>query len=184
MIYMIGGAPRVGKTTLTHELSRKQQIGWVSTDALVQLLYGQDRPENQQKWDATPDTIRETAAWFYPSLERFIWSISSLTDDYVIEGVSFLPAQVAKLAESYPIRAVFLGCSNMTLDRFERYPGHSKGYAGLPDTMRRQIAHDVPLWSQFIKQEATHYGYPYIDMGNDFSIRLHDALDLLTEPSQ
>lgn len=34
MIYLIGGPPRCGKTTLAKEMSKKLRIPWVSTDAL------------------------------------------------------------------------------------------------------------------------------------------------------
>lgn len=115
------------------------------------------------------------AEGFFPYLERFVWSVNSLADSYVIDGVDFLPAQVAHLAAHYPIRAIFLGCSHMTLARFDQFPGRSQGYASLPETMRRQIVEDVPLWSAFIAQEASRFGYPYIDTSDDFPARLHEA---------
>jgi hypothetical protein len=46
--------------------------------------------------------------------------------------------------------------------------------------MRRQIVRDVPLWSEFIRQEAGRFGYPYIDMAGDFAARLNEAGALLT----
>ncbi|MCA1598145.1 MAG: hypothetical protein LC769_03845, partial [Chloroflexi bacterium] len=48
----------------------------------------------------------------------------------------------------------FLGCSRMTLERFDRFPGRSRGYGSLPETRRRQIVQDVPRWSAFIDQVA------------------------------
>lgn len=93
----------------------------------------------------------------------------------MIDGVGFLPAQIAKLSTQYPLHAVFLGCSTMTLERFDGFPGRSPGYASLPETLRRQIVEDVPHWSAFVRQEAEHYGYTYIDMSDDFSTRLHEA---------
>jgi hypothetical protein len=120
-------------------------------------------------WDASPEAITSGAEWFFPYLERFIWGVSSLTDQYVIEGVKFLPAQVAQLRAQYPIRVVFLGCSRMTLEDFTQFPGRSKGYIDLPEALRRQIVEDVPRWSAFIRQEAERLGYPYVDMAGDFS---------------
>ena len=38
MIYLIGGAPRAGKTILVQRLSRKLHVGWISTDLLLPLL--------------------------------------------------------------------------------------------------------------------------------------------------
>ncbi len=34
MIYLIGGPPRCGKTTLAKEMSKKLKIPWISSDAL------------------------------------------------------------------------------------------------------------------------------------------------------
>jgi hypothetical protein len=132
------------------------------------------------KWDAAPGAITANAEWFFPYLGRFIWGVSSFTDHYVIEGVDFLPAQVAQLSTQYPIRAVFLGCSHMTLEDFTRFPGRSKGYVNLSEAQRRQIVEDVPPWSAFIRQEAKRFEYPYVDMVSDFSQRLAEAEMVLT----
>jgi hypothetical protein len=112
------------------------------------------------EWNATPEALTTNAEWFFPYLERFVWGVRSFSDDFVIEGVDFLPAQVAQLATHYPIRAVFLGCSNLTMEVFEHFPGRSRGYIGLPEAFRRQIVQDVPPWSAFIRQEAERSGTP------------------------
>ena len=179
MIYLIGGAPRAGKTMLAQRLCTTLKVGWISTDLLLDLLRVANVPGRKTTWDAAPEAITAAAEWFFPYLERFIWGVSSFTDDYVIEGVDFLPAQVAQLSTQYPIRAVFLGCSQMTLESFAQFPGRSKGYAHLPEALRRQIVEDVPRWSAFIRQEAERLGYAYVDMVGDFSQRLADAESVL-----
>ena len=136
------------------------------------------------EWDATPEAIKSSAEKFFPYLERFIWGVSSMAENYVIEGVDFLPAQAEQLSKQYQIRSVFLGCSDMTLQRFDEFPGRSVGYTFLPEKMRRQIVRDVPLWSKFILQEAYRFGCPYIDMTGDFSSRLQEAETLLTRPNK
>ena len=181
MIYLIGGAARVGKTTLCQQISTKLRIGWISTDLLMTLL-GMTKVEGiKTKWDATPEALMTNAEWFFPYLERFVWGVRSFTEDYVIEGVDFLPAQVAQLSAEYPIRTVFLGCSSMTMEIFEQFPGRSLGYIGLPEAFRRQIVQDVPPWSEFIRQEAERFGYAYVDTGSDFSQRLAEAEMVLTQ---
>jgi hypothetical protein len=181
MMYLIGGAPRVGKTILAQQLCTSLKVGWISTDLLMDLLRVANAPGHKMKWDAAPEAITAAAEWFFPYLERFIWGVSSFTDQYVIEGVKFLPAQVAQLSTQYPIRAVFLGCSRMTLEDFTQFPGRSKGYIDLPEAHRRQIVEDVPRWSAFIRQEAERLGYPYVDMAGDFSQHLTEAELMLTE---
>ena len=68
----------------------------------------------------------------------------------------------------------------MTLERFDRFPGRSRGYASLPEGVRRQFAQDVPLWSEFVRQEAKRFGYPYVDMIDEFPSRLSEADAVLT----
>ena len=54
------------------------------------------------EWNAAPEAIAAAAAeWFFPCLERFVWGVNSLAEGYVIEGVDFLPAQVAHLSAEY-----------------------------------------------------------------------------------
>jgi hypothetical protein len=127
-----------------------------------------------------PATIKATAEWFFPSLERFMWAVSSMVEHYVIEGVDFLPTQVAALAKTYPIRCIFLGCSVMTLERFEQFPGLSPGYIGLPADLRQQIVQHVPMHSALVQREAEHLGYRYIDTVGDFKARLREAAAILT----
>lgn len=180
MIYLIGGAPRSGKSVLGQQFAARQGISWISTDLMVELLKVKGVEGGPMKWDASPTAICATAEWFYPCLERFVWGASSLANHYVIDGVNFLPAQVAQLAADHAVRAIFLGCSQMTLDRFDRYPGRSHGYAKLPEEIRRQFAQDVPRWSEFVRQEAARFGYPYIDTSDDFPARLLEAETILT----
>ncbi len=40
MIYLIGGPPRCGKTTLAKEMSKKLEIPWISSDALEVVVKG------------------------------------------------------------------------------------------------------------------------------------------------
>ena len=180
MIYLIGGAPRVGKTTLSQQFSSQLKVGWISTDILHDILRFKNGDGPEYEWNATPEAIAMTAEWFYPYLKRFVWGIGSMAENYVIEGINFLPAQVLQLSEEYQIRTVFLGCSQMTLERFDRFPGHSRGYTDLPEGMRRQIVADVPLWSEYIHQACEGSGYRYIDMADDFPRRLQEAESVLT----
>jgi hypothetical protein len=165
---------------LGERLCTTLKAGWISTDVLMDLLRMANVPGCKMQWDAAPGAITANAEWFFPYLERLIWGVSSFTDQYVIEGVDFLPAQVAALSTHYPLRAVFLGCSRMTLEDFTRFPGRSKGYINLSETQRRQMVGDVERWSGFIRQEAERLGFTYVDMVGDFSQRLTVAEMVLT----
>ncbi|MEY4548085.1 MAG: hypothetical protein RL685_4280 [Pseudomonadota bacterium] len=176
MIYLVGGAPRAGKSVLGQRVAQQLNVGWVATDVLRTLL----KDEGGGGWDASPEAITATANWFYPHLARFVWGIASLADDYLIEGVHFLPRHAAELSRQHALRAVFLGCSGLTLERFEAFPGRSRGYAGLPAELKQQIVHDVPAWSELIARDAQAAGCRYVDTSDDFPSRLAEAERFLT----
>jgi|SRR5688572_7273910 len=180
MIYLIGGAPRAGKSILCQQIAAKLRVGWISTDLLMELLRLKKEAGVKTEWNAAPEAITANAEWFFPYLARFIWGVSFIAESYVIEGVDFLPAQAAQLSTQYPIRPVFLGCSSMTLEAFDQFPGRSPGYSRLPEEVRRRIVQDVPRKSEFIRQECERFGYPYIDTSSDFAVRLHEAEAVLT----
>ena len=76
MIYLVGGAPRTGKSLLSHHLAAERRMGWIGTDLLFELLRVANDPGVPREWNAAPDAIRATAEWFKPFLDRFIWGLT------------------------------------------------------------------------------------------------------------
>jgi adenylate kinase family enzyme len=72
MIYLIGGAPRSGKSLLCQQIASKQKIGWISTDLLVELLRVHNEVGVKTEWNAAPEAIAANAEWFFPYLARFV----------------------------------------------------------------------------------------------------------------
>jgi predicted kinase len=72
MIYLIGGAPRVGKSILSQRTAARLRIGWISTDLLVDMLRVNNSTEQKVDWNADPAAITAAADSFMPYLERFI----------------------------------------------------------------------------------------------------------------
>ena len=109
MIYLIGGAPRAGKSILGQQLSAKLRIGWISTNLLQHVLQVNNHNGTKAEWNAAPEAIIATAERFFPYFERFVWGVSSMAESYVIEGVNFLPKQVSQLSTQYQIRGEWTG---------------------------------------------------------------------------
>lgn len=179
MIYLIGGVARAGKSILCQQFAAELKIGWISTDMLMELLRLGNVPGIKKEWNATPEAITANAEWFFPFLERFVWGINSLAENYVIEGVDFLPTQVMRLSRQYLLHCVFLGNSRITLHSFDQFPGRSHGYSHLPEEQRQKIVRDILRWSEWIQQEAEQFDYPYIDMSNNFPQQLKEASSVL-----
>ena len=57
MIYLVGGASRVGKSILGQRISAKLNIGWISTDLLIELLKVKNVEGTKVEWNAAPEAI-------------------------------------------------------------------------------------------------------------------------------
>jgi adenylate kinase family enzyme len=72
MIYLVGGAPRAGKTILGQQISTKLSVGWISTDLILTLLRLKNDERVKQEWNAGSAAIMANAERFFPYLERFV----------------------------------------------------------------------------------------------------------------
>ena len=61
MIFLIGGAPRAGKSILCQQVAAKVGSGWDSTDLLMEILRVNGAEGIKTKWDASPAAIRSAA---------------------------------------------------------------------------------------------------------------------------
>ena len=80
MIYLIGGAPGAGKSILCQQFAAKLNIGWISTDLLMEVLRVKNDKDMQATWNATPEAIMAKAEWFFPCLERFTRGVTSMAE--------------------------------------------------------------------------------------------------------
>ncbi len=133
MIYLIGGPPRCGKTTLAKMMSKKFGIPWISTD-MLEVVSGEYM--SQAEWKKTHPysllrRVHKTNDTFYGKLSpqeivRVLRRQAKATaaaidmaticeikdeNDYVIEGYHIEPGLASKLRKKYGkknIKAVFL----------------------------------------------------------------------------
>ena len=122
MIYLIGGPPKCGKTTLTKELSKKAGIPWVSTDTLQNIIKpyisqddyfikfpatGQRGESNDEKFSLNSnmeiiEAYRQQAKTVFVAIDMFANSEITDGNDFIIEGYHIEPVLVAELNEKYP----------------------------------------------------------------------------------
>jgi 2-phosphoglycerate kinase len=137
MIYLIGGPPRCGKTTLTKLLSSKLGIHWVSADTLESIAlvsiktwpgfsyethYAEAFPKNILRRESgggndemyalySAEEIAQAyikqAEVSWPAIETMITCESQEGHDYIIEGFQITPEFVSTLDKDL-IKAVFI----------------------------------------------------------------------------
>lgn len=125
MIYLIGGPPKCGKTTLAKKLSKKLNIPWVSSDALQTIVReylskhlskgafnklfphtaskGKTNDETYSRY--TPEQITENyvqqAKAIYDAIDAFCSSELADGNNYILEGYHVTPELVARLMKKY-----------------------------------------------------------------------------------
>lgn len=125
MIYLVGGPPKCGKTTLAKKLSKYLGIQWIASDTLQVVVreyvskYASKEemdklyPHNAQKGKTNEETYSrntpkqitknyiQQAKASYDAVDMF--SICEITDgnDYIVEGYHITPQLVARLIKKY-----------------------------------------------------------------------------------
>jgi len=132
MIYLIGGPPKCGKTTLAKKLSKELGVSWISSDTLQSVAqayiekkdyserfpWSAIRKETGRSNDAAYEKYsaeeivgfyRKQAKATYPAIEMVVVSELNDGNDYIIEGYQIEPEFAAFLVGKYKnVKAVFL----------------------------------------------------------------------------
>ena len=207
MIYLIGGPPKCGKTTLAKEMSSNHGIPWVSTDTLQNVVkpyidendFAEKFPSSNEKFETNDEkystlsaaeiisSYRIQAKTIFPAIDMF--AISEITDenDFVIEGYHIEPVLAQKLAKKYPkkIASVFLAKTDV-----QKFIQNIQNSTTPHDWLIRKtkdeetfkkVAEMVSQYSKFIKKEAEEHNLKVFDMNDDFSAQVVEAIDYLKQ---
>ena len=177
MLSLIGGAPRCGKTLLAQRVASALGAGWCSTDT-VRDVVAMVRPDFADVGGVGLPPGAE-ADLFFPYFERMAESCAYLADDYVVEGVGFLPRHVAALADWVDRRAVFVGMVEPRLDAILAHEGRNRWHRHLPPETLALLPAWIADWSRALRDECGEAGVPYVDLSDDFDTGQRRAEDLL-----
>jgi hypothetical protein len=177
VLMLLGGPPRCGKTLLAQRVASERGIGWLSTDTirdvvnmLMPALYESGGPGR------VPDL---EADLFFPSFERVVESCSYLVDDYLIEGVGFMPRHVAALAARVDLRPVFVGMTHVDLAALLATEGRNRWHRHLDEATLTALPTWIESWSRQLERECDHLNLPYVELGPDFVAGIERARRLL-----
>jgi 2-phosphoglycerate kinase len=189
MLYLIGGAPRCGKTTVARQLAQVLCCSRVPTDylgtAFTNYIPETELAQRYPPWNtATVDeryarytiaeivaNYRTKAATVWPGLRDFLAYALYDRHEMVIEGYHLEPAFIYELRTTFPqfpLTAVFL--YRTQYDRLQADLQQSScpqdwvlRSATDPVTFSR-IAAMICVYSNFILAEANTYGLPTLTM--------------------
>jgi 2-phosphoglycerate kinase len=203
MIYLIGGPPKCGKTTLAKALAQAKGIPWVSTDTLQSVIkpyirkgeYAEKFPasfqrceDNDEKYskysvDEIISAYQKQAVTSAAAIEMF--TLSELTDgnDFIIEGYHVTPDLASKLKSKFPqkTRSLFLvqGDKQRCVDNIKNSTTPNDWI--LARTKKEgtydAIAEMICAYSKIIHTEAEKHGLKIISLDGDFENKIQEIVN-------
>ncbi len=198
MIYLIGGPPKCGKTTLAKYLLKEKGVPWVSTDTLQNIVkaYTKEKdfvklfPSSVQRCDTNDEkyskfssdeiinAYRIQARTIWDAIDMFV--VSEMTDenDFVIEGYHIEPELIAKLNKKYEdeIQSIFLVKKN-EVKFVENIKESSTPNDWIVENTKEnetynKIAKMISEYSEIFEKEAQKYNLDIINMDDDFERKI------------
>lgn len=210
MIYLIGGPPKCGKTTLSKQLAKSQVIPWISTDALQNSIkpyvpkeeFDQKFPSSAAKYKTNDElyakhsqeelilAYRTQAKTLFPAISAFVESEILDGNDFIVEGLHVEPELIAELEKKYPgsVRGLIVIKKDV-----EAYTANIRKSTTPHDwivekTKQKEtytkIAEMVSSYSRQIETEANNLGITVFNLDQEFSLRLRTAIDFLVLSDQ
>ncbi|MDP3724396.1 MAG: hypothetical protein Q8R11_02055 [bacterium] len=181
MLYLIGGVPRVGKSTLAELILERKRIAYVDTDWIIRMfMYAAPQLGVKVYTELNEHEFRNKAINFYPFLYQFVKYNQPVVEKYVIEGDSFLPEHISALQEDFRVRACFLGTSNLQPEILLNNP--SKNDWWIKKLSPQQLS-DLCKWvmdmSSFLEKECRLYNITYFDLAKNHREQLEKAYQYL-----
>lgn len=181
MLYVLGGASRAGKTSLSRRAVSEFEIPYFPLDS---LLYGLVKGFTQLdiSWDQ-PFVERAEKAW--PIAKHMFNFFLEEEKDFLIEGDSILPSQVYELSvQGKKVRSCFLGYTELSKDEklalIRKYhQGDIDWTKSVSDEEMLTMVDQMIEFSKYLKNECAEFGIKYLDVSHDFDAVRAEAFDYL-----
>ncbi len=166
ILYLIGGPPRVGKSSLAQRLLKLDQIPWLPTDVLRTVLR-RVLPE-LDAIDQDPVDASLLAECMYPHIEKAAEVCTEESKRFLIEGFELsasYPARLGEALQGIEIRACFLGNRSFSTDDLAGYRGPKPQHHGASWEELGEAAIWIRQRSKQLHDECLDAGVAYIDVG-------------------
>jgi hypothetical protein len=172
VLYLIGGPPRVGKSSLAQVVLERCKISGCGTDILVNML-AEAAPELGVHHGSHPDKAQSAFRFQIEFLRPFSYT----GGDYVLEGDVVTPDLAAAVSKIGPVSAVFLGNTTLTVEELRIAP---HWLADCDDAEFERTRDWVRARSGEVRRKSQAAGYEYVEMGGDRDGGLEKAYCALT----
>ncbi len=210
MIYLIGGAPRCGKTTIAKKLSKKIKIPWISADTIESIVAINTSPTDIKKLFPKSEMRKKTkqsndlmydkysakeiknayvkqakATW--KAIDMMIECEVKEGNDFIIEGHQIHPKLMKFLTEKYGKKNI---CS-LIITRFDvnrivegclKYKSKNDWF--IQKTKKEKtfykIAEMIRLYSKFFEREAKKCKIDVINVDTNFIKQINEAVKKAT----
>jgi hypothetical protein len=165
-LYLVGGAPRVGKSSLAQRLLTIDGIPWLPTDILRTVLR-RVLPE-LNAIDQDPVDAWLLAEFMYPHVEQAAEVCAEEAERFLIEGFELAPSYPARLQAALAgteVRACFLGHGSFSTEDLAGYRGPKPQHHGASRGELDKAATWIRQRSRQLRDECGDAGVPYVDVG-------------------
>jgi hypothetical protein len=181
-LYLVGGAPWVGKSSLAQRLLELDGIPFLPTDVLRTVLR-RVLPE-LDAIDQDPVDAVLLAELTYPHVEQAAEVCAEEADCFLTEGFDLSPSYVARLraalGRTTEVCGCFLGHGAFSIEDLAGYQGPKPQHRGASPTELDQAAAWIRRRSRQLRGECADTGVPYVDVGElGFEAAMRQARRLL-----
>lgn len=191
MIYLIGGAPRVGKSTIAKQFADSIKGRFISTDELENpvkqlpsVLFYSDPKKNTLTPSKRIESIRNEAKQIIFDVESIIRKALNKPQDTIIEGVHLFPVYADEFIRKFgkdKIKIIYIGSTKdkLILEGIEQNTSPNNWLKDFKQEVIRQIALFTKAFSDYLSKESKKYNLIYKERSNDFQKDIRDVIDQL-----
>ncbi len=178
MLYMIGGAPRSGKTTLARRMLAEHGVPYFSIDTLIASLASASPELGMRVCD--PALKRMEIVW--PTIRKVANDVLQSGDDLLLEGDVLLPKHLMEFGHgTYAgIKACFIGYADVDpVKKLRAIREHAADGIDwteeLDDARLLSLIGELRTFSEYLRRECCHYKIPYFDGSTCFASAIREA---------
>jgi hypothetical protein len=182
VLYIVGGAPRAGKSLLAQRMLEERKVAYFPTDILMMGL-AKAMPELGLRPTDSPQT-RAPITW--PILRGMAVTILENGEDYLVEGDILMPVHAVELRERFgsAVRACFIGYeavdSLAKLRDIRRHAAGKKDWTNeCDDSHLSRIVEEFKRLSEQLRMECAKHELAYFDGSADLFAAIDQAFGYL-----